>query len=166
MGNAKGVKRDFEALERRRLKAVKLFKKGLGQSEVGRRLKVPRQTAHRWYCTWRRDGVAALRKAGRAGRKPRVSAKSKARITEALIAGPRANGFTTDVWTLPRVAQLVEDLCGVKYHPDHMSRMMKLLGFSCQRPTTKARERDERKILEWKRTVWPGIKKKPKNRGE
>jgi transposase len=166
MGNPKGQRRDFDALERRRLRAVSLFEEGLGQSEVARRLRVPRQTTHRWHKVWKQEGEAALKKAGRAGRKARLSAEQNEQLVAALLAGPRANGFETDVWTLPRMARLVEQLCGITYHPDHMSRLMKQLGFSCQRPAKRARERDEKQIAAWKRTVWPRIKKKPEKSDE
>ncbi len=162
MGNPKGQKRNFDALEKRRLRAVRLFEEGMNQSEVARRHKVPRQTSHRWHKAWESGGSAALKKAARAGRKARLSAEQKKELTKALLEGPRAHGFETDVWTLPRMARLMEKLTGVTYHPDHMSRLMKQLGFSYQRPAKRARERNEKQILEWKKTVWPRIKKSPK----
>ena len=72
MGNPKGVRRDFEALEQRRLAAVKLFGERLNNSEIGRRVKVCNQTVSRWRKQYQAGGKAALRKAGRAGRKPRL----------------------------------------------------------------------------------------------
>jgi len=162
MGNPKGVKRDFEALEKRRMQAVRLFEQGVSQSEVGRRVRVPRQTTHRWYQAWRSGGKAALRQAGRAGRKARITEEQKGELVVALVAGPRANGFGSDVWTLPRVAQLVKRLTGVTYHPDHMSRLMKELGWSCQRPSARAKERNEAAIAKWRRGTWAGIKKSQK----
>jgi hypothetical protein len=43
MGDPRGVRRDFEALEKRRFEAVKLFDKNLNNSGIGRRLKVSNQ---------------------------------------------------------------------------------------------------------------------------
>lgn len=166
MGNMKGVKRDFRGVELRRMKAVRLFEEGGSQATVARRLKVSRQTTHRWHAAWSASGKAALRSAGRAGRKPRLTAKQVAAVTAALIAGPRANGFGSDVWTLPRVTTLVEKLTGVKYHVDYMGRLLRRLGWSCQRPAARAKERDEEKIRQWRRQSWQRVKKKPGNRGE
>ena len=73
MGNPAGVRRDFEALENRRFQAMRLLDKGLNQSEVARRVKVVRQTVARWVAQRRQQGAEALRKAGRAGRKPLLS---------------------------------------------------------------------------------------------
>ncbi len=66
MGNPRGVKRDFEALEKRRFKAAKLFDKNLNNSEIGRRLKVSNQTVSRWRKECQEGGNVALRRAGRA----------------------------------------------------------------------------------------------------
>jgi transposase len=69
------------------------------------------------------------------------------------------------LWTSARVADLIEKECGVAYHPGHVWRLLRLLGWSCQRPTGRAIERDEQAIAQWKRKRWPEIKKKPKNKG-
>ena len=92
MDNHAGVQRDFEALEKRRLAAMRLFDRGLNQTEVARRVKVVRQT------------VAALKKAGRAGRKPRLSAGDRERLVKLLLRGAEALGYPAPVWTCPRVA--------------------------------------------------------------
>ncbi len=80
MGNPAGVKRDFDALEKRRSAAVRLLNQGLNQSEVARRVKVVRQTVARWAKQYRQSGAAGLNKAGRAGRKPRLSASDRKRL--------------------------------------------------------------------------------------
>jgi transposase len=74
MGNPAGVRRDFEALERRRMKAAELLKQGVSQSEVARRLGVHRQSVIRWAHQLAQSGRAGLKKAGRAGHKAKVSA--------------------------------------------------------------------------------------------
>jgi hypothetical protein len=73
MGNPRGVRRDFEALERRRFEAVKLFGKNLNNSEIGRRLKVSNQTVSRWRKECKEGGNVVLRRAGRAGRASKSS---------------------------------------------------------------------------------------------
>lgn len=161
MGNAKGVKRDFEQLEQRRLRAAKLFDRGLTQGEVSRRLGVHRQSVSRWHQAWCRQGTQALRKAGRAGRKPRLRASDLERIARRLKAGPEALGYGTGLWTTWRVADLIERETGHKFHPGHVWRILRSLGWSCQRPVGRATQRDESAIRRWKRVRWPELKKKP-----
>ena len=161
MGNPKGVKRDFDQLEHRRLLASRLFEQGLSAAETARRLGVHRQSTSRWQLDWRRGGSAALKKAGRAGRKPRLSDQQLAALEAALKAGPQAHGFATALWTTQRMAQLIRQRWNIRYHPDHMCRLLQKLGWSCQRPTTRARQRNEAAIQRWKKVTWPTLKKSP-----
>ena len=165
MGNPKGVRRDFAGLEQRRLRAARLLEKGISQSQVARQVGVHRQSVSRWAQQIEKRGRPGLQQAGRAGRKPRLSALDLERIERALKRGPEAFGYDTGLWTSARVADLIEQECGIAYHPGHVWRLLRQLGWSCQRPTGRALERDERAIAQWKRKRWPEIKKKPKNKG-
>lgn len=164
MGNPAGVRRDFEALEARRLRAAKLLQEGIHEAEVARRLGVHRQSVNRWAQELAESGVKGLKKAGRAGRKPRLRPEDLERIEEGLKRGPEALGYDTSLWTARRVGELIEQECGVKYHPGHVWRILGELGWSCQRPTSRALERNEEKIRRWKKSRWPKLKKKPKNK--
>ena len=153
------ARRDFAALEARRFQAARLFGRGKSQASVARALGVRRATAHRWYHAWRAEGREALRAAGRAGRKPRLDRRQWARIEAALLRGPTAHGFATDLWTLPRIAAVIVRLTGVRYHPAHVWRLLQGLHWSLQRPARQARERDEAAIRHWRRQRWPQVKK-------
>jgi len=142
------------------MEAAELLKRGVSQSEVARRLGVHRQSVIRWARQLAQSGKAGLKKAGRAGRKPRLSSAQLKQIEHALKRGPQALGYATGVWTASRVRELIEDLCGVRYHEAHVWRILRQLGWSCQRPTGRALERDEGAIRDWKRVAWPRIKKK------
>ena len=155
------ARRDFEALERRRMRAIRLFEQGETQAAVARRLGVSRTTAMRWAQTWEDEGREGLRAAGRAGRKPRLSRDQIDEVEQALLEGPLSFGYSTELWTLPRVAALIQRMTGVRYHPGHVWRVMRQLGWSLQKPTTRARERDEEAIQRWVKTTWPALKKTP-----
>ena len=164
MGNPKGVKRDFDALEQRRFQAAKLLGEGLNNSEVGRRLGVSNQTVSRWARQLRSSGLDSLRKAGRAGRKPRLLDEDHARLVELLKRGPERLGYETSLWTSERVAHLIEQEFGIRYHPGHVWKILGQLGWSCQRPVGRALERNEQAIRTWKKKTWPATKKKPVRR--
>ena len=161
MGNPAGVKRNFDVLESRRMQAARLLKKGIHEAEVARRVGVHRQSVNRWARQLSESGISGLKKAGRAGRKARLSEEALIRIREALKRGPEALGYETGLWTAWRVADLIEHECGVKYHSGHVWKVLQKLGWSCQRPTARAMERDEDKIRRWKKRRWPELKKKP-----
>ncbi len=165
MGNPAGVKRDFQRLEERRLLGVRLLRQGMLQAEVARQVGVHRQSVSRWDRQLQQGGLRALKKAGRAGRKPRLRPEDLRRIERGLKRGPEALGYETSLWTAWRVAHLIEEECGVRYHASQAWRILRQLGWSCQRPVGRALERDEEKIRQWKQRRWPEIKKKPKTSG-
>jgi transposase len=166
MGNPAGVKRDFGALEKRRFEAVRLLAKSdLNQSEVARRVRVCRQTVSRWVEELKAGGKVALKRAGRAGRKPELSEADRERLQELLIQGPEKLGYETPLWTCGRVAHLIQNEFGIEYHRGHVWKVLDALGWSCQRPVGRARERNEEAIRHWRRVQWPAIKKKPKTKG-
>ena len=164
MGNPKGVKRDFKALEKRRFEAMRLLHQGHNQSETARRLRVARQTVSEWRRQYREQGAAGLRQAGRAGRKPRLDATQLERLETLLLEGPEANGFPTPLWTCPRVVRLIADEFGVRYHEGHVWKILRVLRWSPQRPVGKARERNEEAIRNWRRKTWSSTKEKPQKK--
>ncbi len=161
MGNPAGVRRDFAALERRRMEAARLLRQGLSQSQVARAVGVHRQSVSRWAQELEQSGVRGLRQAKRTGRPPKLSPAQLRDLERALQRGPEAFGFASGLWTASRVRALIEYRSGVRYHEDHVWRILRKLNWSCQRPTGKALERDEQAIRQWKRVTWPRIKKKP-----
>lgn len=102
-----------------------------------------------------------LHGAGRAGRKGYLTEVQLEAFEQSLKEGPQKLGYETPLWTAPRIADLIERQTGVRYHPDHIYRLLQKLGWSCQRPVGRAWERDERAIRLWKRHRLPAIKKKP-----
>jgi transposase len=107
MGNPAGVRRDFDALEKRRFAAIRLLEDGLPQTEIAHRLNVCRSTVVRWIAHYRHDGKDALRKAARAGRRSMLSRKDRQRLEQLLLRGPEAVGYETPLWTCPPVARLI-----------------------------------------------------------
>jgi transposase len=79
-----------------------------------------------------------------------------------LARGPLAHGYRTDLWTTQRVAEVIRRTLRVRYHPDHVGRLLRRLGWSHQKPERRALERDEGAIARWVQTVWPQVKKPPR----
>jgi transposase len=142
------------------MRAAALFGRGRRPAEVARELGVSIQSASEWRRRWSVGGTAALRAAGRAGRLPRLDAAQLAEVETALLRGPKANGFATELWTLPRVAAVIEAVTGVRYHPGHVWRILRRqLGWSRQRPARRAVARDDAVIEQWVKQRWPKLKK-------
>ena len=149
-------------MQERRMQAADLFRRGVIPAEIARQLGVSHQVVSEWRKAWRTGGRRALRGAGRAGRRPRMNQAQLAKVEKALAKGAEANGYVTDVWTLPRVAEVIERLTGISYHPGHVWYLLRdHLGWTWQRPTRRAVERDAAAIEQWVRHRWPQLKKEP-----
>ena len=159
-------RRDFEALTQRRLRAGKMFEKGLAQADVARELSVSRETASQWRATWREHGIDGLLGAGRAGRLPRLSDEQLIKVERTLAKGPTRNGFPTELWTLARIATVIEQVTGVSYSTTQTWSILRTrLGWSRQRPARRALEADQDAIAAWARERWPVVKKTPDGAG-
>lgn len=153
-------RRDPVALEKRRLKAAKLFAKGISQADVARECKVSTAAACVWYRTWKRDGKEGLRSKGSTGPVSRLREEDRKKIVRILRRGAHAAGYATDLWTLSRIAKVIREVAKTEYHPGHVWRVLQGLGWSCQKPERRARERDEKAIRDWKEATWPALQKR------
>jgi transposase len=143
----------------RRVIAVELLEDGKLLTEVADLLKVSVSSLKRWKKAFRQGGLAALAPKRHPGPKSKLSAAQRRRLREILLRGPRVAGFSTELWTCRRVAEVVQQEFGISYHPDHLGRILHDLGFSPQKPQQRARERDEEAIARWRKQDWPRIKK-------
>lgn len=148
-----------ERLRRRRAKAGEMFSGEATQAEVAHTLRVSRVTAMRWHRAWSKRGAAGLELAERLGRPPQLTDRDLERIDRRLRRGAQALGYGTGLWTLQRVVEVIEEMTGVDYHVGHVGRILRRMGWSLQRPTTRARERDEEAIQRWVKVRWPDLKK-------
>jgi transposase len=122
--------RDREVLEQRRLEAGRLFRQEVWPAEVARRLGVSRQSATRWHHDWQESGSKGLRKVGTSGRPSQLTAAGVRRVRNALMKEARANGFSTDLWTVDRVTEVIAKVTGVEYHPGQVWKLLGRLGWS------------------------------------
>jgi len=151
-------------LEARRRRAVALLDKGLGVREVARQIGCSPMSVSRWQAEVRARGPDALRPNPAPGRPPRITPRQRAKLLKSLLKGATAHGFSTDLWTLPRVVEVIARTFGVRYHPAHVWKIVRGAGWSCQKPERRARERDEAAIQRWRTERWPHIKKRPPRR--
>lgn len=142
------------------MRAADLFEQGVIPAEIARQVGVSHQIVSDWRATWRRAGRAGLRGAGRAGRLPKLTREQLAQVEVELAKGAEANGYPTDLWTLKRVAEVIERQTGVRYHPARVWHLLRYgLGWSWQRPARRATERNDEAVQRWVRQRWPRLKK-------
>ena len=161
-----GIEEQLEELERRRKQGMRLLAAGIWPAEVARRVGVTRQSVLRWTKLHAKGGLAALERPKRFGRPPKLDDAQRVELIKALKTGAMAAGFATELWTLPRIARLIKERFGVEISQPSVWRMLQQLGWSVQRPSGRARERDEAAIATWKKKRWPALKKSPRGKAE
>jgi transposase len=145
--------------EGRRLRAFELKQRGWKQTQIADALGVTEGAVSQWMKRATEEGVEGLRHKPPPGATPRLSEDERARLPELLARGAEAHGFRGEVWTCERVAKVIRKEFGVSYHPAHVSRLLKALRQSLQKPQRRAEQRDEEAIEHWKEKKWPSLKK-------
>ena len=146
-------------LELRREIAGRLLLQGRKLREVAEACAADISSVKRWKAAIHRGGLKALSSEGSTGRRPRLDRGQEARLTDILLSGPVMAGYRNDLWTCGRVAEVIEDRFGVRYHRAHVWKILRRLGFSCQQPEQIAREQDPDAVSRWRRHKWPALKK-------
>ncbi len=144
----------------RRAEAVRLLEAGeMKQVEIARYLGVTEASVSKWKRQLAEEGPEALQLRKSSGRPPRLDKAAKQALVKKLEEGAVAAGFPTERWTQARVKKVIEREFGVRYHQNYISRLLKDLGWSVQKPDPRAIERDEDLIRAWLSRDWPRIKK-------
>jgi len=154
------TKASLQELEARRLVAGRLLLQGVGVNEVARLVGAAPSSVSRWKKALKKGGLENLKAKRHPGPQPKLNQRQKQRLVKLLLRGPRKAGYPTDLWTCPRVAEVIQKHFGVRYHVDHVWWILRSLGWSCQKPEQRARQRDEEAIQRWRRYRWPRIVKK------
>lgn len=144
-----------------RVRAWELHQLGWSQTRIAEALGVTQGAISRWIARARAGGVEALRTRLPPGASPRLSDEQRTELLILLSQGAEAHGFVGDVWTQARIAKLIKRHFGVSYHRDHIGRILRDLGWSVQKPTHQATQRNDAAIEHWREERWPEIKKKP-----
>ena len=146
--------------EGRRFRAFELKQEGWSQQRIAEALGVSKGAVSQWMKRAREGGgVEALKRQPAPGARPRLSEEQRHKVAELLARGAEAHGFRGELWTCERVAIVIRREFGVSYHPAHVSRLLKALRQSLQKPKRRAEQRDEEAIDNWKEEKWPSIKK-------
>lgn len=148
-----------QQLEKRRRLAIELLKSGKSAATVARAVSASRSSVQRWREAHERDGIAGLRGKPIPGRPAGLTPKQKARLAQLLLKGAVKAGYATDLWTLDRISQMLWKHFHRRYHPGHVWRLLREMGWSSQKPERRPIQRDEAAIGHWRRYRWPWIKK-------
>jgi transposase len=153
------ISKRAKRLEQRRLRAAEHFNNGRSEAWVARHFKVSSVAAWKWHQAWEKDKKKGLKSKGRCGAKKKLTKKKLQKIDRLLLKGAERNGFSSPLWTLDRVAEVIRKEVHVTYHPGHVWKILHSMNWTSQRPVRRARERNEAAIQRWYKEVWPALKK-------
>ena len=152
--------------EARRLRAWELKQKDWKQKDIAEALGVSKGAVSQWFKKADREGVEARHRRKGGGPKPRLSAEQVNQLPALLNRGAEYFGFRGDVWTRARVAAVIKQTFGVTYSLTHVGWLLRKIGWSWQKPLTRASQRDEVAIERWRSETWLEVQKKPNERDE
>jgi transposase len=154
-----------KTLEQRRRRAVELLNSGLTMEAVSDRVGTSIASVSRWHQAVAEGGLSALAAKPVPGRPRKLQKRECQRLLDLLLKGARAYGYPNELWTLKRIARVILREFAVRYHPNHVWRVLRELRWSCQVPERRPVQRDEEAVQHWKRYQWPHIKKGPRTWG-
>lgn len=148
-----------ERREQVRLKAGKLFEKGIHQAEVARKLGVTPAAVNYWHKDWENHGREGLKSLGPPGFNSKLTKEKRQSFKRAILKGPLAYGYETNLWTLPKLAAVMKKVAKIQFSEVWTWHIVRDLGFSPQKPQVKAREQNQQAVSQWKTKTLPGLKK-------
>jgi len=139
---------------------VRLSQAGKSQASIAELLDCDQSWVSRVLKRYSDQGQAGLKVRVAAQKRPsRLTKEQLDHLSEMLLQGALAHGFETDNWTRERMAELVLKQFGVRYHPAHMSNLMRKIGFTVQRPKARSYRKDEESVRKWREEQLPELKK-------
>lgn len=139
--------------------AIKLYQKGLSQYKIAKKFGVSFEAVSKWVEAYEKKGFGSLKSKGQPGPKSKLDPEKQKKLKKAILKGPKAIGYPTDLWTLERLQALIKKINRVDYHPGHAWKIMVSLGFTCQKPERRSKERNEAAIREWRLNTFSRLKK-------
>lgn len=145
--------------EIRRKRALFLHRKGWSGTRIAQVLGVSPSAVSRWLTSARQHGWRGLNSKSRKNQGTRISPKKLKFLVDFLKVGADNFGFTGPVWTASRVASVIQQQFGVRYHPNHIAKILHKLNFSFQKTQKDILERDDTVIFQWVTQTWPSLRK-------
>jgi transposase len=157
--------KDQEPRVAQRFHAIALSIEGHTTRQIAQVLKIHRSSVPLWIEHWNQQREQGLLEGQRSGRPTGLTDAQREQLQDILDSGPVAYGLETGIWTSPVIGRVIADEFDRRYHPGHVRKLLKQLGYSVQRPTTRLVPADPIRKNRWVRYTYPRLKKKPGVKG-
>lgn len=154
-----GRKLDHKTLQAMRQQAVKAVRAGQHPADVAAAFGVATRTVYDWLAKFSNGGQKALLAKPISGRPAKVSEQEMRWIACAVRENmPLHFNLESGLWTLSLIRALIHQKYGKSLALSSVSRIMKLLGFSAQKPLYQAWQQDPERVRQWETETFPAIK--------
>ncbi len=133
--------------------------------QVAFTLQVSIESIRIWVIKYLAYGISGLKSKKSPGRPPKLTKTQRKKLSEMIEKGPESCGFPGSCWRAPLIQHLIQKEFGVFYSVIYLSELLKNMGFSFQKATFVAANRDAEKRQEWVQKIWPTILKLSKKKG-
>jgi transposase len=144
-------------LQDTREKAVLAMKEGKTPALVAEVLRVHPASVRKWWKAYQENGSQGIAAKPHPGRPSRLTFKQQARVIGWIRKNPKSFGFSTELWTARRLAEVIERKFKVRYNHRYLNEWLAARAITPQKPQKRSRERDEQAIKHWTRYRWPCI---------
>lgn len=157
---------DRQSKQALRKQAVKAVRNGQSVGAVAAAFGVNERTVFRWLERFANGGQKALDNRPVSGRPPKLTGQQLQWIARAVKDdSPQQYKFAYGLWTLALIRQLIQRRFDVTLSVPSVGRLMKLLGYSAQKPLYQAWQQDPVLVRRWERQTYPQIRKAAKKAG-
>ena len=133
---------------------------GWTQKDVAAFLGIHPVTVAKWVARHHAHGDHGLKATPTPGRPRFLTADQERKVLAWLTESPPKHGFDTDLWTARRVAELIHQKFGVRFHSNYLREWLSKRNYTPQKPARRARQRDQAAIDRWVAEDWPRIQKR------
>ena len=159
-------KLDQSGMHTMRMQALKAVENGQPVAEVAETFGVAERTLYRWLARFASDGQQGLKNRPKTGRPPKLDGGEMAWLARAIREEtPQQLKFPYALWTLSLIGELIRDRLGKSLSPASVLRVMRLLGFTAQKPVYRAWQRDAVLVQKWQDEQYPQIRKEARKHG-
>lgn len=157
--NSDGRAIDHHSLQVMRQQAIKAVREGQTAQSVAAAFGVNVRSVFRWLADFAGGGQNALLAKPIPGRPSKVSAEEMRWLAQAVRDNtPLQYKFEFGLWTLSLIRALIKQQLGKELSIATVSRLMKVLGFSAQKPLYQAWQQDAVLVRQWETETYPAIR--------
>jgi len=148
------------------MQAIKLSKSSVAVPDIADFFEVAQRAVFKWLAAFASGGQNALLAGDTGGRPPKIRPEQLQWIAKTVKDNtPNQLQFQFGLWTIKLITVLIERQFNIALSAPTVSKIVKQLGFSVQRPLYRAYEQTAVLVKSWQETDYPALRERAKQCG-